>query len=116
MEREHRMLWLCGVLAVAAFAYFHLAFPAKAHDVWANAAPVPAWVQSSCCGPDDVHHLEKWQVEAKPDGWHVDGYKQIVAYGRELPSQDGEYWIFYKNFPDGTQTPVYCFFAPIQSF
>jgi hypothetical protein len=89
---------------------------AHAHDEWADGSPVPPWVKASCCGPEDVHHLTSTQVHAMPDGWHVEGYKQVVAYGRELPSQDGDYWIFYKNYPDGTQTPVYCFFAPVQGF
>jgi hypothetical protein len=50
------------------------------------------------------------------DGWHVDGYHQVIAYGREFPSQDGDYWIFYRDFSDGKQTPVFCFFAPAQSY
>jgi hypothetical protein len=85
---------------------------AQAHDEWTNGTPVPAWVKSSCCGPEDVHHLTAKEVRALPDGWHVAGYKEVIAYGRELPSQDGDYWIFYKEFPDRTQSPVYCFFAP----
>lgn len=88
----------------------------SAHEQWADGSIVPPWVKASCCGPEDVHHLKHSQVQARPDGWHVEGYKQVIAYGRELPSQDGDYWIFYKNYPDGTQTPVYCFFTPAQSF
>ncbi len=85
-------------------------------DEWSNGIPVPAWVKSSCCGPEDVHHLTAKQVHAMADGWHVEGYNQTIAYGRELPSQDGDYWVFYRDFFDGGQTPVYCFFAPAQSF
>jgi hypothetical protein len=90
--------------------------PVLAHDEWADGNLVPAWVKSSCCGPDDVHHLTTRQVRAMADGWHVEGYKDVLPYGKELPSQDGDYWIFYKNYPDGTQTPVYCFFAPVRAF
>ena len=104
-----RVLIVPALLAMAASA-------ASAHDQWSNGMPIPAWVKSSCCGPEDVHHLSAAQVHAMADGWHVEGYRQVVSYGRELPSQDGDYWIFYKNFPDGTQTPAYCFFAPAQSY
>jgi hypothetical protein len=89
---------------------------AHAHDSWSDGNHVPAWVKAACCGPEDVHHLTAKQVHAMTDGWHVDGYKQVLAYGRELPSQDGDYWIFYRDLPDGSQTPVYCFFAPSQSY
>ncbi len=100
--------------------------PASAHDAWANGVAVPDWVKASCCGPEDVHHLNSSQVHAMADGWHVDGYPQVLAYGRELPSQDGDYWIFYRhNVGEGKPStgednesfsPVYCFFAPIKSF
>src|SRR5215831_16170855 len=96
--------------AFALVAAFHSS--AQAHDLWADGNPVPAWVKSSCCGPQDVHHLTSEQVRAMADGWHVEGYRAVLPYGKELQSLDGDYWIFYKNYPDGTQTPVYCFFAP----
>jgi hypothetical protein len=108
MEALMRALIVVSLLSVAA--------PAGAHELWANGTPVPDWVKKSCCGPEDVHHLAAQQVHALADGWHVDGYSQVLAYGRELPSQDGDYWIFYKSYPDGSQTPVYCFFAPEQSY
>jgi hypothetical protein len=108
MEALMRALIVVGLLSVA--------LPASAHDLWANGAAVPDWVKKSCCGPEDVHHLTAQQVHAMADGWHVDGYAGVLAYGRELPSQDGDYWIFYKRYPDGSETPVYCFFAPEQSF
>src|SRR5262249_47032688 len=53
---------------------------------------VPAWVKSSCCGPSDAHHLKRQHVHAMADGWHIDGYPTVVPYGKELPSEDGEYW------------------------
>jgi hypothetical protein len=101
---------------VLLLAVLLIASRAHAHDQWANGAPVPPWVKASCCGPEDVHHLTAAQVHAMPDGWHVEGFSGVIAYGRELPSQDGDYWIFYRTFSDGTQTPAYCFFAPAQSF
>ena len=30
-----------------------------------------------------------------------------------LPSQDGDYWIFYRDDGDGQQSTVYCFFVPV---
>jgi len=64
----------------------------------------------------NLTHTIARQVRAMADGWHVEGYRDVLPYGKELPSQDGDYWIFYKNYPDGTQTPVYCFFAPVRAF
>ena len=100
-----RIAILCAALALAASA--------SAHDVWANGDPVPPWVKKSCCGPEDVHHLTPSQVHPMADGWHVDGYGDVLPYGKELPSQDGEYWIFYRTLSNGQQSMVYCFFAPL---
>jgi hypothetical protein len=98
----------------------------SAHERWANGDPVPLWVKMACCGPEDAHHLEPWQVHTLPDGWHIDGYPQVIAYGQELRSFDGEYWLFYRDEGNvgraaavaGMSTPVplvfFCFFAPEQ--
>jgi len=107
--------FLCGLAAVI-WMYASFTIPIAAHEQWSNGDPVPSWVRASCCGPEDVHHLMASQVHAMADGWHVDGYHQVIAYGREFPSQDGDYWIFYRDFSDGKQTPVFCFFAPAQSY
>lgn len=88
--------------------------PAHAHDVWADNEPVAPWAKSACCGPEDSHHLRSDQVHAEKDGWRVDGYHALVPYGKELPSPDGTYWIFYRTFADGTQSNVYCFFTKFQ--
>jgi hypothetical protein len=87
---------------------------ARAHDAWANGDPVPAWVKQACCGPDDVHHLNPEQVRHTQAGWRVDGYPDPIPNGTEQPSPDGEYWIFYRNLPNGEVTRVYCFFTPFQ--
>jgi hypothetical protein len=107
--------FLCGLAAVI-WMYASFTIPIAAHEQWSNGDPVPTWVKASCCGPEDVHHLTASQVHAMADGWHVDGYRQVIAYGREFPSQDGDYWIFYRDFGDGKQTPVFCFFAPAQGY
>lgn len=88
---------------------------ASAHDVWANNEPVPAWIKRACCGPEDAHHLQPSQVHQSPAGWQVDGYHSTIPNGSELPSPDGSYWIFYRDFSDGSQSNVYCFFVPIPS-
>jgi hypothetical protein len=31
------------------------------------------------------------------DGWHIDGFPGVVSYGKELPSEDGDYWAFCKT-------------------
>jgi hypothetical protein len=50
------------------------------------------------------------------DGWHIDGYPKVVPYGRELPSEDGDYWAFFKRYQDGSWSPVYCLFVPPQGY
>jgi hypothetical protein len=87
---------------------------ALAHERWANGDPVPAWVKAACCGPEDVHHLSPEQVHLIEGAWRVDGYPDPIPVGTELPSPDGEYWIFYRTLPNGDKTRVYCFFTPFQ--
>jgi hypothetical protein len=100
---------------------------AKAHDQWANGAAIPSWVKSSCCGPADAHHLKPEQVTRDGDYYHVVGYDRSIPVAQALPSQDGDYWIFYKDDPAGdyyspeggkghheaSQSGVYCFFVPM---
>jgi len=88
--------------------------PASAHDVWANGAPVPAWIKRACCGPSDAHHLRPDQVHRVSDEYYtVDGYYYQIPISDALPSEDGEYWIFYRTNKSGSQTGVFCFFAPM---
>ena len=57
------------------------------------------------CGPDQVHRISN-------DDYSVDGYVRHIPVGQALPSQDGDYWIFYRD--DGERpTGVYCFFVPM---
>lgn len=88
--------------------------PAAAHDHWAGAMPVPAWVKAQCCGPGDAHHLDPSQVHVTPTGYRVDGYRDIIPEKRLAPSPDGEWWVFYRTFGTGQQSPIYCFFGPPQ--
>jgi hypothetical protein len=85
---------------------------ASAHDQWDNGDPVPAWVKAQCCGPSDAHHLSEDQVHVTPAGYKLDGYSKIIKEDRLLPSPDGSWWVFYRNYADGTQSTVYCFFGP----
>ncbi|RBP05705.1 hypothetical protein DFR50_13468 [Roseiarcus fermentans] len=87
---------------------------AEAHDVWAEGTPIPKWIKAACCSPADAHHLRPDQVRrVSEDYCEVDGYFGRVAAADALPSQDGEYWIFYKDNKSGTQTGVFCSFAPM---
>ena len=98
------------------------AVPACAHDQWTNGAPIPAWVKASCCGPADAHHLTSDQVHRYAGYYRVDGYHRPIPIALALPSQDGDYWIFYRD-KDGApgvngggsdgQSGVYCFFVPM---
>ena len=85
---------------------------ALAHDQWSNGDPVPAWVKAQCCGPSDAHHLSDEQVHVTPAGYKLDGYSRIITEDKLLPSPDGSWWVFYRNYDDGTQSTVYCFFGP----
>jgi hypothetical protein len=85
---------------------------AGAHDRWANNEPVPSWVKAVCCGPTDVHHLRPEQVHLSSEGWRVDGFPDLIPIETATPSPDGDYWIFYRQFPDGDTSKVYCFFTP----
>src|SRR5271170_2070875 len=78
---------------------------AEAHDYWSDGKPVPDWVKASCCGPADAHHLRPDQVHRISDDYYsVDGYVRRIPVGQALPSQDGDYWIFYRA--DGVLIPV----------
>ena len=90
---------------------------AGAHDLWANGNTVPTWVKASCRGPADAHHLRPDQVHRVSDDYYrVDGYRYRIPARDALPSQDGDYWIFYRDGGDGgdgAQSIVYCFFVPM---
>lgn len=112
------------------------ASPAVAHNEWANGGKIPDWVKSSCCGPADAHHLRPDQVMDMGDYYVIDGYHDRIpkrlADGKPnssiLPSQDGDYWVFYSDEPahwagsqygghayyeNSRQSGVYCFFVPM---
>jgi hypothetical protein len=106
-----------GALATAALGALAALIPslsrdARAHDVWSNGEPVPAWVKKACCGPEDVHHLSPNQVHLTLAGWRVDSYPDLIPIGKEQPSPDGGYWIFYRTIINGDKSIVYCFFTP----
>jgi hypothetical protein len=97
-------LWLAAAVLIVAMSQ-----PAHSHDVWADGSPVPAWVKTTCCGPQDVHMDPPAHHEE--DGWHIDGIETVIPDSQVLPSQDGHFWAFYV---DGVKSPqVYCFFAPM---
>ena len=100
-------------LLVIALSLVH-AHLAHAHDVWVNGMPVPSWIKAACCGPADAHHLTPDQVHRSDDYYQVDGYHVPIPAKFALPSQDGDYWIFYRQGNDGFQSGVYCFFVPME--
>jgi hypothetical protein len=66
--------------------------------------------------PANAHHLRPDQVHrASDDFYTVDGYGNRIPVAQALPSQDGDYWIFYRNGDSGYQSSVYCFFVPMAS-
>jgi len=119
---------------------FASVLPFSAPDIFvyksAHAAATPAipdWIKASCCGPEDVHHLRAEQVTRDDAGHYiVEGYRRPIPADQALPSQDGDYWIFYRDDPagvscpyspggpagtcthhDASQSGVYCFFVPM---
>jgi hypothetical protein len=104
------------VTALALAAVLCVPVTAYAHDQLADGSPVPTWIKKSCCGPQDYHALRPEQVHAMRDGWHVDGYYEVIPYGKELPSPDGTYAAFWYDHQDGTQSSVFCFFVPPRDF
>jgi hypothetical protein len=102
-----------------------LASPAIAHDQWSNGGKVPAWIKQSCCGAADAHHLRPEQVHDYGDWYEIDGYFANggkISRAKVLPSQDGEYWAFWADYPaqagmmgnqPASQSTVYCFFVPM---
>src|ERR1700733_8815209 len=101
--------------ALAAFgATLTLAATASAHDYWADGKPIPNWVKASCCGPADAHHLRPDQCTASPTTiYEVDGYHRRLPVSQALPSQDRDYWIFYRDDRSDGQSGMYCFFVPM---
>ena len=86
---------------------------AQAHDKWADGSLVPPRVKAQCCGPADAHQLTPNQVHRKGDYYLVDGYNNLIPASSVLPSQDGNYWIFYHDITNTEQSNVYCFFIPM---
>lgn len=101
------------LLTIAALCL--LTGPASSHDRWGNGDPVPAWVKSACCGPNDVHQIPDSAVHVMADGYHIDGIDTIVPPDRALPSPDGRIWGFWT--PTSEPDPViFCFFYPLKGF
>lgn len=94
------------------FAFAVIPMKSFGHEKWANGDPVPTWVKASCCGPSDIHHLEPEQVHVVPGGFRVDGYNEIIPQNKTSISPDNNWWIFYKTYSNGSQSPIYCFFIP----
>jgi hypothetical protein len=83
-----------------------------AHDRWDNGEAVPEWVKTECCGPKDAHRLRPSQVRRNAAGdYVVDIYPDPIPARRALPSQDGDYWLFFYN-DYGFYGSVRCFFVP----
>jgi hypothetical protein len=98
------------IVLVAGLALFHGA--AHAHDRWDNGESVPAWVKTECCGPKDAHHLRPDQVRRNAAGGYVlEIYPDPIPAHIALPSQDGDYWLFFYNDYD-FYGGVRCFFVP----
>jgi hypothetical protein len=78
---------------------------------------IPVWVKRACCGKDDAHLLRPNQVHRVEGGYRIDGYPLIVPYTSAQPSQDGNYWAFYRIYGIVGDKPqvsnIRCFFVPL---
>ena len=118
------MRWRCGFVVLSPVWVLASVLSATSHDEWANGQPVPAWIKAACCGPADAHRLRPDQVHDMGEYYQVDGYsKQIAKFmlvdGHRvpaynvIPSQDGSYWLFYRDQITGGQSDPFCFFVPM---
>jgi len=84
-----------------------------AHDSWSSGEQVPSWVSSARCGPKDVHHLQPEQVGRNAAGdYVVNIYPWPIPARVALPSQDGDFWVFFhEDF--GVYGRIRCFFVPM---
>jgi hypothetical protein len=119
------------MVLVALTAWSRVAY---GHNEWANGGKIPDWVKTSCCGPADAHHLTPDQVHDMGDYYHIDGMTNDIPKSFRgipnnaiLPSQDGDYWVFYKDtaehdnynqyngskYHEPASESVYCFFLPM---
>ena len=107
------MIERAGLWSYCAFCFFLWVWSggAQAHDQWQDGSPVPAWVKAVCCGPDDIHHFTSDQIHVRGRVYEVPGYGDYET-ANATPSPDGDFWAFFKLFPDGTHSTMYCFFAP----
>ena len=100
LRRATTMLRL--TTALNAWLAFSLA-DVHAHEHWNNGEQVPAWVKTACCGPNDVHHLRPEQIRRNAAGdYAADIYPWPIPAHMALPSQDGEYWLFFMRISVST--------------
>jgi len=133
MLRPHRFM---RSTALALALSFFLPAPGPVTGIVFNPAAyadpvtgaIPPWIKSSCCGPQDAHRLRPDQVHRDEQGnWLVDGYASPIPDKQALPSQDGDYWAFWRDVyvcssvgvctqpkTAASQSPVYCFFVPME--
>ena len=107
-----------------------LSSPAIAHDYWADGSVVPSWVKQACCGQADAHKLKGLGVDVHEDScggklcYRVDGFAGRIPYREVQPSQDGDWWIFYREAGESCpmegggcspvpQSQAFCFFVPM---
>ena len=86
---------------------------AEAHDRWENGDPVPQWVRSACCGPNDVHHIPNEDIRIMADGYHINGLTTVIPFRSVLSSPDNTYWGFWRPIEEPAPY-IFCFFAPPQ--
>ena len=85
------------------------ASPAFAHDYWPNGEPVPPWVKKWCCNENDIHRLNPNAVHVRPDGYHIDGLKNVIPAEKAIPSPDGQYWAFFRENPADDEPYIFLF-------
>lgn len=105
-----RRIVIACLLAFLAICLY--AAGAKAHDLWRNGEPIPAWVKASCCGPADAHNIPESDVVVTRAGYLVAGRTEPIPFDKASPSPDGTHWIFYTG--DINKATIFCFFVPVK--
>jgi hypothetical protein len=101
--------------ALAAFgATLTLAATASAHDYWPTASRFPTGSRPRAAGRPMRITCGPTKCTASPTTiYEVDGYHRRVPVSQALPSQDRDYWIFYRDDRSDGQSGMYCFFVPM---
>lgn len=71
-----------------------------------------SWYPDPCCSDRDCAPMDPKRVQVTPEGYRIDGGRDIVPFSKALWSPDEHY---HGCFPKSMQGRVGCFWAPRQA-